>query len=68
MWEYIENGGDYDEYTEIYQYYIIDSGTAERLKEHTDEIIFYIEKLDLYVLGVTHWGTSWTHCTAEFIS
>jgi hypothetical protein len=71
MWEYIENGSDYDEendeYTEIYQYYIIDPGTAERLKEHTDEIIFYIEKLDLYVLGVTHWGTSWTHCTAEFI-
>jgi hypothetical protein len=71
MWEYIENGSDYDEendeYTEIYQYYIIDPGTAERLKEHTDEIIFYVEKLDIYVLGVTHWGTGWDYCTAEFI-
>jgi hypothetical protein len=71
MWEYIENGSEYDEendtYTEIFQYYIIDPGTAERLKEHTDEIIYYIEKLDIYVLGVTHWGTGWNYVTAEFI-
>jgi hypothetical protein len=70
MWEYIENGTDYyddDTYADIYQYYIIDPGTAERLKEHTDEIIYYIEKLDVYVLGVTHYGTSWSHCGAEFI-
>jgi hypothetical protein len=71
MWEYIENGSDYDEeddtYREIYQYYIIDPTTAERLKEHTNEIIYYIEKLDLYILGVTHWGTAWSHCAAEFI-
>lgn len=71
MWEYIENGSEYDEesdtYADIYQYYIIDPGTAERLKEHTEEIIYYIEKLDIYVLGVTHYGTAWSHCTAEFI-
>ena len=71
MWEYIENGSEYDEendeYTEIFQYYIIDPCTAERLKEHTNEIIYYIEKLDIYVLGVTHWGTGWSHVTAEFI-
>jgi hypothetical protein len=71
MFEGIENGSDYDEendtYAEIFQYYIIDASTAEHLKEHTDELIYYIEALDLYVLGVTHWGTAWTHCTAEFI-
>lgn len=70
MWEYIENGSDYDEendeYREIYQYYIIDDMTAQRLKECTDEIIFYIEKLDLHVLGVTHWGTSWEYTGTEF--
>ena len=71
MWEYLENGSDYDEeteeYSEIYQYYFIDDSTAQHLKEHTDEIIYYIEPLDVYVLGVTHWGTSWTHCGADFV-
>lgn len=71
MWEYIENGSDYDEendyYIEVFQYYIIDPGTAERLKDHTNELIYYIEKLDLYVLGVTHWGTAWDYVAAEFI-
>ncbi len=71
MWEYIENGEYYDEendtYSEIFQYYIIDGHTAEQLKEHTDNIIFYIEALDLYVLGVTHWGTGWDYVPEDFI-
>jgi hypothetical protein len=71
MWDYIENGDYYDEendtYTDIFQYYIIDSQTAEDLKEHTDNIVFYIEKLDLYALGVTHWGTSWDYVPEDFI-
>lgn len=64
---YDENGEECtcdDDYVEeifedIYQFYLIDSYTAEFLKEHTDELIFYSEKLDLYVLGVTHFGTAW---------
>jgi hypothetical protein len=71
MWEGLENGSDYDDendsYSEIFQYYIIDPDTAERLKEHTDEIIYYIEKLDIYVLGVTHYGTSWDYVGADFV-
>lgn len=71
MWEHIENGSDYDEesdtYAEIYQYFIIDDNTAERLKEHTNEIIFYWPEMDVYILGVTHWGTAWDHVSAEFI-
>lgn len=37
-----------DEYTEIYQYFIIDSGDAERLAEFTNELVLYNEDLDLY--------------------
>ncbi len=70
MWDYIENGDYYDEendtYCDIFQYYIIDNATAEDLKKHTDNIIFYIEKLDLYALGVTHWGTAWDYVPEDF--
>ena len=46
-------------YEEIFQYYIISNNGAEILKDYTDEIVFYNETLDMYVWGVTHWGTSW---------
>lgn len=71
MWDFIENGNYYDEendtYADIYQFFIIDDYTAEYLIEHTDNIIFYIGKLDLYALGVTHWGTSWDYVPEDFI-
>ena len=57
-------GYDYDEgndcYDEIYQYYLIDESTAKRLGEY-GELIYYDNRLDLYVLGVTHYGTSWDY-------
>ena len=56
-----------EEPIEIYQYYLIDCDTAELLKEHTNEIIFYCEMLDLYVLGVTHWGTGWDYVETDFV-
>lgn len=49
-----------DAFVEIFQYYIIDEGGAKIL-EDADEIVFYCEELDLYVWGVTHWGTSWDY-------
>ena len=68
-WE-LENGDDYDEednyYYDIYQYYILNDGDAERLIEHTNEIIYYNSKLDMYLLGVTHWGTSWECVETDF--
>lgn len=63
-------GSDYneesDEYEEIYQYYIINEQDAERLAEYTNEIVFYNEKLDLYILGVTHFGTAWEGVEANW--
>lgn len=44
---------------EIFQWFIIDRHTAEFLMEHTDEIIVYVGFLDVYTLGVTHYGTMW---------
>ena len=48
-----------DCYEEIFQYFIISSQDAERLSRYTNEFVMYCECLDLYVLGVTHWGTPW---------
>lgn len=50
-----------DEYEakDIYQEYIISQNSAEYLARNTDEIIFYCESLDIYLWGITHFGTSW---------
>jgi hypothetical protein len=65
----IVNGSDYDEeadtYAEIFQFFIIDTNGAEILQELTNEIIFYNDKLDLYIWGVTHWGTSWDYVLTD---
>lgn len=50
------------DYIEIFQFFIIqDPSFAMR---HTDELIFYDNELDLYILGVTHWGTAWDYIPA----
>ena len=58
------NGSDYNEeedyYYDIYQYYIISSYGAEILERYTDEIVYYLPMLDMYVWGVTHFGTAWS--------
>lgn len=54
-----------EEYYEIFQYYIISDSGADILKEWTNEIVFYNEELDMYVWGVTHWGTSWNYVLTD---
>lgn len=69
-----EVGTDYDEendeYTEIYQYYLIDADnyTLEKLREINcdDVIIAYSETLEEYVLMVDHYGTSWDYVMTSF--
>lgn len=53
-----------DNSTEIYQYYIVDDNGAEILK-NCNEIVFYNEELDMYVWGVTHYGTSWDYVLTD---
>lgn len=55
---------DLDELT-IYQYYIISEYTAEKLQKHTNEIILYNKDLDMYLLGVGHFGTSWNYVLTD---
>lgn len=66
----LENGNDYNEeedtYEEVYQYYIIDDDTAKRLIDNTDELIYYDNELDIYILGVTHFGTNWHYVLTDF--
>ena len=58
--EELEEKQENSYYPEIFQYYIVDSNGAEILKE-AEEIVFYNYELDMYVWGVTHWGTSWDY-------
>ena len=53
-----------DSMDEIFQYYIVSDNGAEILKE-INEIVFYNEALDMYVWGVTHWGTSWDYVLTD---
>lgn len=62
-WE-LESGLEEDEdgnYLEVYQYYIITDSGARFLSDYTDELVFYNEELDMYLWGVTHFGTSWDY-------
>jgi len=63
------NGSEYDpetdEYIEVFQYYIISDYGASILREMTNEIVWYNDKLDMYVWGVTHYGTSWDYVLTD---
>ena len=54
-----------DAQPEIFQYYIISDDGAEILKHWTNEIVYYIPVLDIYVWGVTHYGTAWDYVLTD---
>ena len=49
-----------DDEPEVYQWFIVGDWGA-RLLQEIDEIVYYNEKLDMYLWGVTHCGTSWDY-------
>lgn len=53
------------EYQDVYQYYIITYNGAKFLEDHTDEIVYYNDQLDMYVWGITHFGTSWDYVLTD---
>lgn len=61
--EELEEQQDYP--PEIFQYFIISDNGAEILKDYTEEQVFYNEELDMYVWGVTHYGTSWDYVLTD---
>ena len=56
-WEIV--AGEFKEM--IFQDYIISDYGFNFLSEYTDEIVFYNEKLDMYIWGITHYGTGWDY-------
>lgn len=60
-WEIVN--GEYDK--DVYQDYIISEEGFEFLQRYTDEIVFYNEKLDVYLWGVTHFGTGWDYVLTD---
>jgi hypothetical protein len=59
----LENEQNYP--PEIYQYYIISDNGKRIIEEFTNDPLFYIPALDVYVWGVTHWGTSWDYVLTD---
>lgn len=63
-WELVS--GDYEDdeedgYFEIFQYYIISYDGFSFLESFTDELVYYNEELDMFIWGITHFGTAWDH-------
>ena len=49
---------------EVFQWYIVDWSGADILKQ-INEIVYYNEALDMYLWGVTHYGTSWDYVLTD---
>lgn len=64
--EYYEENqinGDYE--IDIYSYYIIPPDSIMYYQSLTDYPLFYIDFLDLCVLGITHYGTPWKSVNSD---
>lgn len=60
-WEMVN--GEFEEM--VMQDYIITEQGYKFLEEYTDEYVFYNEKLDMYIWGITHFGTSWDYVLTD---
>lgn len=58
-----EQEQSYDQ--DIFQYFIVSDQGAEMIKQYTDDPLFYNETLDMYVWGITHYGTAWSHVLTD---
>lgn len=60
-WEIVN--GEFKEM--VFQDYIISESGYDFLAEYTDELVFYNEKLDVYIWAVTHFGTGWDYVLTD---
>lgn len=51
---------------EIYQFYIV-SESGAKLLQKCNEIVYYNDNLDMYVWGVTHYGTGWAYVLTDIV-
>lgn len=49
----------------VFQDYIISEQGYRFLEDLTDELVFYNERLDMYIWAVTHYGTAWSHVLTD---
>ena len=56
-WEIVS--GEFNE--AVQQDFIISKYGYDVLSEYTDELVFYNERINVYIWGVTHFGTSWDY-------
>lgn len=70
-WELV-NGLDFDyeeeeiiEEPEVFQWYIVSDSGAQIIQDYTNEILYYHDELDIYLWGVTHWGTGWDYVLTD---
>ena len=61
----IDDNGDYGDYVpDIYQWYIVDYNGATILQK-VGEVVYYNDELNMYVWGVTHYGTIWDYVLTD---
>ena len=54
-------------YFEVYQYFIISERDADEYwTKYTSYPVSYSDELDIYLLGITHWGMSWEFFDTKF--
>lgn len=70
-WELV-NGLDFDyeeeeiiEEPEVFQWYIVSDSGAQIIQDYTNGILYYHDELDIYLWGVTHWGTGWDYVLTD---
>lgn len=70
-WELV-NGLDFDyeeeeiiEEPKVYQWYIVSDSGAQIIQDYTNEILYYHDELNIYLWGVTHWGTGWDYVLTD---
>lgn len=54
-----------ERHPDIYQYFIVSNNGAKLIKEYTNDPLYYNEELDIYVWGVTHYGTFWDYVLTD---
>lgn len=62
--EEFENEQDND--PEVFQWFIVDDWGGHLLQE-VGEIVYYNKTLDMYLWGVTHYGTSWDYVLTSIV-
>lgn len=50
---------------EIFQYFIVSAHGAELIQEYTEDPLFYCSDVDMYIWGITHYGTSWSNVLTD---